>query len=280
MPLRPSSPRDPDPPPPAGRLPERLLGAQVDSLLGGQVDSLLDAAAYPRAARLAAGALARLRALPGPDSASLLAWQLRAGGAELELGRYDAADSLLEEARALAGAIRAPDADRLQVERLLLRLRDAEEAPGARARAERCVALARGAYGADDPRVAPDLVGLARVALAEDRLREADSLLGEAARLAASAAAPDSSHLAAIADAQGWAALEHGDYAGAALRLERSAALTATLRGADHPAATWPLVGLAEVRQRQGDLERAEELLGRCLAIRERAYGPGTPTSR
>lgn len=73
----------------------------------------------------------------------------------------------------------------------------------------------------------------------------------------------------------GLIALKRGDLEAAEAALARSLRVLEEERGPDHRTLSWPLLGLARIRQARGDLAGAEPLYRRALEIRERSYFEG-----
>jgi len=201
------------------------------------------------------------------------------GTAYSELGHYEQARPLLEQALAIQEEALGPDDPRVaqSLNALGSMLRLAGEYAGARAHLERAIAIQERALGPAHPDVAHSVHNLASVLWKSGEPAEARACWERAIAIREKALQPDHPDVARSLTGLGILSFEAGDYAAARAAHERAMTITEKTLGAEHPDVALGLNNLANVAWATRDYEGARRLYERALAIRERAFGPDHP---
>ena len=225
---------------------------------------------------VAVAALAVLTS-PGPARGQDLGQLDRQYKAELEAGRYRAAERIARRGLEVAAASRDELAVGSWCNGLGLALYDQGRYAEAEPLYKRALAIAEKALGPDHPDVASCLNNLAILYKAQGRYAEAEPLYKRALAIREKALGPDHpslaqslNNLALLYDAQ-------GRYVEAEPLYKRALAIWEKALGPDHPDVASCLNNLALLYDAQGRYAEAEPLYNRALAIWEKALGPDHP---
>jgi len=201
------------------------------------------------------------------------------GGVYRELGAYQQAEELLEQALASRESLRG--SDHPEVAATLISLGRLYRATGRFAEAEplhqRAVVILAEVFGADSPELAAGLDALGNLYAEQGRYEEAETTHRRALALREAALGRDDLQVSESLNSLGVVYEKQGRLEEAGELFERSLAIKERVHGTDHPKLVWCLHNLANICARQGRFEEAESLHRRSLAIREAAFGPDHP---
>jgi len=200
------------------------------------------------------------------------------GGVDTELGLFDEARPLLQEALAIRE--RLLGRDHPEVAATLIRLGALAHLSGAGdavALFRQALSIREQRFGPDDPELAGLLNKLGTALAARGRLDEAEATLRRALAIAERAEGKRDPRVAKILHNLAGIAYYRGQIAEAEQLLERALAIREAALPRDDPDLAGSLEALALVRQRQGQPAAAAALLERQLATVERIYGPEHP---
>ncbi|MBX7082702.1 MAG: tetratricopeptide repeat protein [Nannocystaceae bacterium] len=231
-----------------------------------------------RASEMMKRALGIAERLHGPDDPGVMAPLQNLATLYYELSRYDEAIALYERALAMAERSRGPEHP--STANVLLNLAGAELSVDDRAAAlrlrERALAILEASLPADHPRVAMTLHGLAHVHLALGHYDRARPLFERALAINTAVLAADHPSLGLALHGLGALYLAERNPQAAEPLLARAVAVMDKTRAPGDRAAARVLVDHARARQALGDLDGAQRMLERALALRE-AAAPDQP---
>jgi len=200
------------------------------------------------------------------------------GGIHTELGLFNEARPLLQEALAIRERIRG--SDHLEVAATLVRLGALAHLSGkgdAVPLFKRALAIREARLGPDVPPVAEALNKLGMALAAQSRFKEAEEILERALALSEKLWGDHDPRVATVLHNLGGIAYyrDRTDYA--ERLLSRALAIREATLAKDDPALAGTLEALALLRRKQGRLTEAADLLERQVRIIETFYGPEHP---
>ena len=197
----------------------------------------------------------------------------------LDLGRYEAVESLLQESlEQLTQRYGSESVQTAEVLHLFGRLEyEMGDLREAESRFNSALALTEKAYGPEHPAVADSRMGLTRVLIEQERFSRAEPLGSDALAVLEKKLGPGRPEVgAALIDMAGLF-FRTAQYDQARQLYDRALCVTARACGSTHPRTAVVLNGLAGVHDRLGFFDRAAGLRKRALEIVESAYGPDHP---
>jgi tetratricopeptide (TPR) repeat protein len=149
--------------------------------------------------------------------------------------------------------------------------------PDARAVAARAVAIKEALFGADDPRVAASLRGLAILVNQNGDYDEALALFERGRHINEQAFGPQSLEVGVSLDNIASVLRHQGDYAGARPLVEKSLEIKRRLQGDTSPGVASTMMNLGTTLAMMGDYDGARPLMEGALTIQEKTLPPDHP---
>ena len=201
------------------------------------------------------------------------------GKAYMALGRYDAAESHLEEALAARLAVLqsgSPEVEESQNDLAALLWKKGDYA-GAEPLLRAALATARARVGAEHLEVATSLNNLALLLKDESRYAEAESLFAEALAMRRKLLGNENADVARSLNNLAMLQQAQGKYAEAEPVLREALEIRRKILDPSHPDIAASLNNLAGLLKAEGKLAEAEPLMRDGLAIAEKVYGREHP---
>ena len=216
-----------------------------------------------------------LRGEVGPDQS------LESARTMIRDGHYAEAEALarklLPETERRYGSSALETAEVLEVQVEAMWRGGKDDAPEARALAERSLAIKEKLLRPEDPGVVPSVRNMAFVLAAFGENDSARALFERVVAIQEKALGPEHPEVARSLTHLANFYLNAGRYAEAQPLFERTLAIQKKTLGPDSPAVALTTNNMAILSQERGDYARAKSLYERALAVWEKTLGPGHP---
>ncbi|HTK49888.1 MAG TPA: serine/threonine-protein kinase [Gemmatimonadaceae bacterium] len=201
------------------------------------------------------------------------------GNVYRELGSYDRAGPLLEEALRLRRDLGAEDEDATAAALgdLGALLTDRSRFAEADTVLRQSLAIRRARFDDGDPRVLESVSALSTLRLQQGRIPEADSLLEQVLRAQRHTLDPRDPAIAVTLNDLGVLARRRGDVRAAEADHREALAIRRARLGADHPAVGESMKNLALVLHGAGRFAEADTFYRGALAVQHAVFGPAHP---